>query len=156
MKRLPYLLLTLMLTACSSIDCPVNSLVESLYEVCDSTGQNVKMLDTLSVFTTNANGEQVLLNKGTGLSQFHLQVSQSHPEDILVFCFDLVSVQARVTDTVWIKKEDHPHFESVDCNSAFFHTITDLKCTRHYIDSIVIINPSIDYNYETVHFRMHI
>ena len=85
MKRLPYLLLTFMLAACSTIDCPVNTLVESLYMICDSTGENVKMLDTLSVFTTRADDEQVLLNKGAGLSQFHLQVSYSHPEDILVF-----------------------------------------------------------------------
>ena len=156
MKRLPYLLLTLILAACSSIDCPVNNLVESLYQVCDSTGENVKMLDTLSVYTTRADGEQVLLNKGAGLSQFHLQVSYTHPEDIFIFHFDLVSANVRVTDTVWVKKEDYTHFESVDCNSAFFHKVTDVRSTHNYIDSIVIVNPTIDYNYETVHFRMYI
>ena len=75
MKRLPYLLLTFMLAACSTIDCPVNTLVESLYMICDSTGENVKMLDTLSVFTTRADDELVRLNRGAGLSKFHLQVS---------------------------------------------------------------------------------
>lgn len=156
MKRLPYLLLTFILAACSTIDCPVNTLVESLYMICDSTGENVKMLDTLSVFTTRADDELVRLNRGAGLSKFHLQVSYTHPEDIFIFHFDLVSANVRVTDTVWVKKEDYTHFESVDCNSAFFHKVTDVRSTHNYIDSIVIVNPTIDYNYETVHFRMYI
>jgi hypothetical protein len=56
---------------------------------------------------------------------------------------------------VWVKKEDFPHFESVDCNASFFHRLTDVRHTRHYIDSIVISNPSVDYDQKTEHFRLY-
>jgi hypothetical protein len=59
-----------------------------------------------------------------------------------------------VVDTVWIKKDDIPHFESVDCNPAFFHTITDVRYSRNYIDSLVLLNRSVTYDQETVHFRL--
>jgi len=60
-----------------------------------------------------------------------------------------------VVDTVWIKKEDHPHFESVDCNTVFFHTLTNVRHTRNYLDSIVIKNTSVTFDDETVHFKLY-
>ena len=69
------------------------------------------------------------------------------------FCFkDSVKT---VVDTVWIKKDDYPHFESVDCNTTFFHTLTNVRYTRNYIDSIVINNPSVTYDSKTVHFYLY-
>ena len=77
-------------------------------------------------------------------------------KDVLVFSFDNDNNNnLHVTDTVWIKKEDYPHFESVDCSAAFFHIITDVRYTRNYIDSIVIKNPSVTYDSKTVHFYFY-
>jgi hypothetical protein len=53
-----------------------------------------------------------------------------------------------------LKKEDYPHFESVDCNAAFFHEITDVRHTRHYIDSLVLLNRSVNYDQTNIHFRL--
>ena len=156
MKRVIYLLLGVLLTACSSIDCPVESTVATLYQVRNSDGTELKLADTLTVATTRADGNDTLYNKGIGISEFTLPISYKHPEDVLVFSFDNQNNNdLHVTDTVWVKKDDYPHFESVDCNAAFFHKITDVKYTRNYIDSIVINNPSVTYDSQTVHFYLY-
>ena len=164
MKRLPYILLIMLLTACSSIDCPVNSIVETIWEVYDDDGLELSLSDTLTVTTVTMDGNEVVilngkdntvLNKLTEKAKFNLPISYSHPEDILVFHFDNSNIDLHVTDTVWIKKDDYPHFESVDCNMIFFHKLTGIRYTQNYIDSIVIKNPSVTYDYETVHLYFY-
>ncbi|WP_051651783.1 DUF6452 family protein [Prevotella sp. P6B1] len=164
MKRLVYLFLMVLMTACSSIDCPVNNTVATLYQIRNSDGTELKLTDTMTISTVRAdenkvvlyNGrDSIILNKGIGISKFTLPISYSHPEDVLLFQFDNNDTDLHVTDTVWIKKNDYPHFESVDCNTAFFHTLTDVKYTCHHIDSLVINNPSVTYDYQTAHFYLY-
>ena len=156
MKRLSYLLLGVLMVACSSVDCPVDSSVTTLYKVLDSDGTELKLTDTMTVVTTRFDKQDTTIyNKGINISEFTLPISYSHPEDVLVFSFDNGNDSLHVTDTVWIKKEDYPHFESVDCNTIYFHTITGVKYTRNYIDSIVINNPSVTYDSQTVHFHFY-
>jgi hypothetical protein len=104
---------------------------------------------------TAKDSDTIVFNRGIGISKFTLPISYSHPEDVLVFSFDNDNNSLHVTDTVWIKKEDYPHFESVDCNASFFHNITDVRYTCNYIDSIVIKNPSVTYDSKTVHFYFY-
>ena len=161
MKRLVHLSLAVLMVACSSVDCPVDSTVATLYNVRNSDGTELTLSDTMTVITTRADGtdvnilDSVLYNKGIGISSFSLPISYSHPEDVLVFQFDNSNNDLHIADTVWIKKIDYPHFESVDCNTTYFHTLTDVKFTRNYIDSIVIKNPSVTYDSQTVHFYLY-
>lgn len=155
-----------LLVSCSSIDCPIDNIVSVQYEVRDKAGNALPLTDTLSVASTRLDGENILLdittllngkynilNKLTGESAFSLPISQSHPEDILFFCFkDSVTL---VVDTVWIKKEDIPHFESVDCSAAFFHELTDVRHTHNAIDSLVLVNTSVTYDDKTIHFYLY-
>ena len=157
MKHLAYLLLVLLLGACSSIDCPVNSIVASKYALFDSDGESFAIGDTLTITSVRNDGiDTTLLNRGIGLSDFSLLVSYSHPEDILVFHFDNENRSFHAVDTVWVKKDDIPHFESVDCNASFFHEITGVRYTSHIIDSIIINNPSVNYDTEVVHFNVYL
>ena len=59
-------------------------------------------------------------------------------------------------DTIRIKKEDIPHFESVDCQASYFHTITDVSYTNDIIDSIVINNRNVNYDAKTTHFKLYL
>ena len=158
MKRLLYLLLAvLLIVACSSVDCPVDSTVTTLYKLLNSDGTELALTDTLTIKSARMDGKDtVIYNKGISISEFTLPISYSHPEDVLVFCFDNNNNDSlHVVDTVWIKKDDYPHFESVDCNTTYFHTITGVRYTRNYIDSIVINNPSVSYDSQTVHFYLY-
>ena len=157
MKRVTYLFLGVLIAACTSIDCPVDSNVATQYQVRNSDGTELTLTDSITVTTKTAkDSDTIIFNKGVGISSFSLPVSYKHPEDVLVFSFDNDNNNnLHVTDTVWIKKEDYPHFESVDCSAAFFHIITDVRYTRNYIDSIVIKNPSVTYDSKTVHFYFY-
>ena len=153
MRRLPIILLSLLAMACSSIDCPVNNIVSTQYVICDKDGAEMKLSDTLSILTRRMDDTITVLNRLVQKATFSLQISNSHPEDELFFVFYKGPVYT--IDTVWIKKDDYPHFESVDCNAAFFHTLTGVRYTTHYIDSIVIKNTSVNYDVSTVHFHLY-
>ena len=167
MRKLLYLMLLMMGVACSSIDCPVENVVSTQYQVLDTSGTKLKLTDTLTVVSKRLDGKDTslldptLYNKGINISEFSLPISYSHPEDILLFHFDntvisdSVNINLHVVDTVWVQKVDLPHFESVDCNSSFFHELTGVHCTHNYIDSIVIKNTSVTYDAGTVHFLLY-
>jgi hypothetical protein len=135
--------------------------VRTRYQFTNSAGDSISLQDTLTVVTTRKDGSQtvifssdsIIYNKGVGTCKFHLPISHSHPEDILFFCFkDSVKL---VVDTVWIKKDDIPHFESVDCSASFFHELTDVRHTHNAIDSLVLVNTSVTYDDKTIHFYLY-
>ena len=154
MRHLAIFLLCALLCACSSIDCPVQNVVSVQYVVRNADGTERSLSDSLSVSSQRSNGtDTLLLNRLIGQSAFSLPASYSHPEDVLVFTF--ASTSGRVVDTVWIKKEDIPHFESVDCSAAFFHELTSVRHTRNAIDSLVLKNSSVTYDVSTIHFHLY-
>ena len=144
-----------LITSCSSINCPVENTVAMHYAILNSDGTEGQPVDTLWVWTQRSDGTDTLvLNSLTGTSTFSLPVSYSHPEDVLVFYMaDRLGIET--LDTVWIKKDDIPHFESVDCAAHFFHHITDVRCTHEGIDSIVINNRTVDYNSTVTHLNIY-
>ena len=154
-RKLTVLLVGLLaLGACSSIDCPVQHTVRSYYAVYNAA-QNVDTLrDTLSVLIHRVTArDTLLLNSLANKTTFSLPVSYNAPEDTLYFFFRNHPFEA--VDTVWVKKDNIPHFESVDCSASFFHRITAVRCTHHAIDSLIINNPMVDYDPTTVHFHLY-
>ena len=142
------------LSACSSIDCPVQTTVKTSYAIMDADGVSTKLTDTLYVWTQQANGKDTLiLNRAINVSSFSLPISYHHPEDILVFYMNNEQQQSS-RDTVWLKKEDIPHFESVDCAAHFFHKLTNVRSTHVRIDTVMISNPDVNYDTEKTHLHI--
>lgn len=141
--------LLLSLFSCSSIDCPVQTTVAVKYQICQYQGSEAvadTLADTLSVWILRSNGkDSLIMNRGVGLTTFSLPVSYQHPEDMLVM---LVARKTGVwsVDTVWLQKDDIPHFESVDCPAHFFHQLTAVRSTHNAIDTIAINNPSVSFD----------
>ena len=88
--------------------------------------------------------------------------TDTHDEATVSLTRTVDSVMVRETvvirerpDTVTVEKTDEMHFESVDCNPSFFHTISRVTHTKHVIDSIVIQNPKVDYDSQREHFRIY-
>ena len=144
-------------SACSSIDCPVKNTVAVYYDVkqYDEEGELVTdtLKDTLWVWSRRVDGQDTLLNRLVGNTRFSLPISYQHPEDMFVF---LVADTAHVwkVDTVWVKKDDYPHFESVDCPARFFHKLTGVRSTHTAIDTIVINEPSVTFDPTVTNFRI--
>ncbi len=137
----------LMLAACSSLDCPLNNVVYCKWKL---QGRVTTLDDTLTIYSArNTTGDTILINQQVSTDSFSLPMSYSNPQDVLVFCCNTVR------DTVWVSKEDHPHFESVDCGVNYFHTITGVDYTRNAIDSITINHKEVTYDDAPTHLYIY-
>jgi hypothetical protein len=141
------------LLACSSIDCPVQNTVATQYAILDAEGQATTMADTLYIWTKRADSKDTLLNRLTGKGTFSLPISYTNPEDTLIF-YITDSYHQQTLDTVFLKKENIPHFESVDCAAHFFHCLTAVRSTHDGIDSINIVNPHVNYDQSYTHLNI--
>jgi len=169
MYLLPLYFLTflLFLSACTSIDCPVQNRVYTLYDLKKADGTNDTLTnDTLWVWSQRVDGTDTVISRdrqstlelnyfhGSKAYSFELPISYTQPEDVLYML--LRNAQGKnYVDTVRIKKENIPHFESVDCQAAYFHEITSVTTTHNIIDSIVIKNPNVSYGAKTAHFYIY-
>ena len=146
---------TALFMACSSVDCPVQNTVYASYHLYAAGGERDTLSDTLSVSTTRRDGtDSVLLNRSVGTTAFELPMSYNDREDTLFFVIGDVQLRT-TTDTVYVRKDNYPHFESVDCNISFFHNITGVRWTRNGIDSIGINKQTVDYDPSTEHFHIY-
>ena len=158
MRRIiPLLVKTIaLLAACSSIDCPFNNTVYSQYTLAKGNSLNPDTLnDTLTIFTKRSNGQDTIIyNKGVKTTQLNLPMSYTRNEDVLVF--QLKDTLGNIVhDTIKVSKTNTPHFESVDCDMTYFHTITAVSTSKHAIDSVVLITPNVTYDTSSPHFRIH-
>lgn len=153
MRKLIYVIIfTMFLAACSTVDCPLNSYVGTYYKL---KGSVSKLPLPLTIITPrNEFGDTVLLNQLNNADSFALPMSYSAPSDMLYFSFQKGEGQT-LADTIEIFKSDVPHFESVDCSPAIFHKITGINTTHNAIDSIVINNPNVNYDYSKAHFYIY-
>lgn len=153
-KIIPIILLSIMtMVGCSTLDCPLNNTVYTKYKL----DGNVKQLtgSYLTIATKMKNGEDsILLNLQENADSFNLPVSYINPEDTLYF--EVLDAQQRTFhDTVVVSKDNHPHFESIDCSPSYFHTITGVHTTHNLIDSIVINHKEVNFDASKAHFLLY-
>lgn len=144
------------ISACTSIDCPLNNVV---YLKMSLQGTVDTLKDTITVAIIRHNGtDSVLYNQGVNTTSLKLPISYTGDCDKLVFT-TIDTLSAERTDTVRIYKTNTPHFEAVDCSPNFFHELTAVTTTNNAIDSIVIMNPEVNYDTSKDHlyiyFRPH-
>lgn len=147
--------LAMLFAGCSSIDCPLNNMVYTIYLVCGSDGERDTLHDTLTVTTTSIEGyEQVVLNMDVDVDSFILPISYTQETDIFyIELHDTLYNYRR--DTLSVTKTNVEHFESIDCSPSFFHTITGVTYTRNAIDSVVINDTEVNYDTSKKHFKIY-
>lgn len=157
MRRIAIVLVTASLVAaCSSIDCPVQNTVSTVYGLYkgDGTADTLRY-DTLTIASTRRDGnDTILLNRSVNATGFTLPISSGAATDTLfIELKDTLSAVRR--DTLYIDKNDYPHFESVDCSMSHFHTLTGVRWTTNAIDSAIITNRNVNYDVSTQHIRLY-
>ena len=156
--RLPlYLFALLLLSAsCSSVDCPLNSLVYTQYQLMTLGGEVDTLSDTLTITTARTDGaDSVLINRNVNTTEFALPISYAQPQDVFFFEMKDTLTGAITYDTVTVVKENRPHFESVDCSPLYFHTLTAVSTTHNAVDSVVIKNPDVTYDTSKKHIYIY-
>lgn len=145
------------LSACSSIDCPLNNRTYASFKL---AGDVTKLVDTLTVSTPrnidNPEEDTVLINRLVDTDSLSLPMSYQRTEDIYIFTFVQKDTELKTIDTLWVSKENEPHFESVDCNPVMFHTIKDVSFTQRAIDSIKVNYNKVTYNDAKAHFLIYL
>lgn len=178
-NSLPVALLALLfaVSACTSVDCPMNNTVYTVYQMMKANGTVDTLHDSISIISRRLVEEQdpVLLNRDINISKIGVPISYDSPRDELYFLFWNKTVTSDTTynsdetyvvthdtvvyqaiDTVVVEKTDRKHFESIDCTPSFFHTIVSIQHTRNRIDSIVINNPEVNYDPSKEHFHLYL
>lgn len=146
---LPIAILMSVAASCSSIDCPLNNIVYAKFKFA------TRLTDTLTVSAAiSAESDSVLYNRGVNVDSIQIPLSYSHQQD--VFYFQFADTIGTKIDTVRVEKQDRPHFESVDCSPAIFHTITGVSFTTRAIDSISINNNEVTYDSRKPHFIVYV
>ncbi len=146
-------------TACVSLDCPVNNMVNTVYNLQKPDGTTDTMgVDTLwvRVCRTNKN-DTLLINSlcGTSATKFHIPISHTQPEDVVwLEVKDTIGTLWR--DTIHLQKENYPHFEGVDCKASYFHKITAVRSSHHLIDTVIINKSEVNYDASKAHFLLRL
>ena len=154
-KIILFFSIVLILSACSTVDCPLNNRVMARYAFKKADGTPDTLRDSLTVKAIRMENDTLLLNSGIDLTAFDIAVSYTRKEDILGFTYK--SDDGEIShDTLWIEKENYPHLESVECGPKFFHTITNLKYTRNRIDRIEINKKTVEYESSDEIFHIYL
>lgn len=144
--------MVLALSACSSVDCPVNSMVRMVYTL---DGDVTTLIYPLSVLTIKADGKDTVLIQPTeNTSKFSLPVSYSQPQDVIILSVDK-GLDKPVNDTIYVSKTNYPHFESVDCQPCFFHNITEVAYTSHMLQDLSVVKNTVDYDSDNTHIYLY-
>lgn len=149
-----FVLSIVLMSACSSVDCPVENVVATYYGLYKSDGTPDTLTDTLTIYTTMMSGaDSVVLNRAVGISSFSLPISYTNEGD--TFIFIRYNDYLTAYDSVVIAKDNVAHFESADCQISYFHNIRSVYWTPGAIDSIVVETPFVDYDSSKEHFRIY-
>lgn len=153
--------LTLCMFSCTSIDCPLDSVVVMTLSFHDSELEEETALPcTLNIEAPRAG---LLFNTGTDIKSLQLPLNTGSFVDTLYL--KLSDNDRECVDTLYVNHTNESHFEAMDCPGAVFHRISSLQFLPHptdgefpvTIDSVSIIRPLVDYNdVENVRIYYHI
>lgn len=142
--------LSLTLTACAEIDCPLQNIVALRVGFYGADGAQIQLPDTLSILA--AGTDSVLFNRGIAITSVDIPVSYTREADTLLL--HMADAAGRVaTDSLIFGHTNQVHFENIDCPPAVFHSITSVRWTSHdpsvlpmTVDSVVVASPNINYD----------
>ena len=136
--------------ACDSIDCTLYNTVTcqaSFY----GDEKAVAITDVLTVKTCGV--DSLLINQQSNTETMNLPLSYWQDADTLVLI--ITGETYALLDTLWIEKENIPHFESPDCPTSMFHRITSVRVTHTFIDSVTITQPLVNYD-QAENLKIHV
>lgn len=142
----------LLFAGCDNVSCPLNNSVESVYGFYAAnyddggeliTGRAVSVGDTITV--TALGPDTVLVNKLINKNSVALPMSFFKDEDVLVFKF-ADQEQRTAYDTIWVAKSNLRHWDDPSCPIHMWHTINGVRYTHNLIDTLIITNPTVNYD----------
>ena len=166
------MLLGMLVSACSSIDCSLSSVVLCHMQFHNTDGDSVALAYPLDVYLLQHDGDTThYINKQSTATNINIPLSIAGVEDSIMLSVsrpdtirfirdgEVVDsiITVSVSDVFVISKTNEPWFESVDCTPHYNHTIESVKViSSHFIDSIVINEPYVNNGTKkNLYIRLH-
>ena len=137
--------------SCNTYNCQLETKVNCVYGFYASAregdgnfvaGSAITVGDTITITAMGIN--TVLANKLVNKSDASVAVSYYGDVDSLLFTFGDEDFTGY--DTVYVYKENIAHLDDPSCPAHMWHRITEVRSTRHLLDTVLISNPDINYN----------
>lgn len=141
LRLLGALLIIIGVGACSGEDCPINNTVQGKMAFYDQLGDAVSYTGTLTVSVVRPQGDSVVLNQKTNASEVLFPLSYTHGTDTLIFAYG-----DGLYDSLYVSHDNIPTLVSIDCGVAMYHTITSVSSTHHWIDTLILKSPEVNYD----------
>lgn len=129
----------------SGYDCSIENTAYNrigFYNAEDGTDAKYEFPDILDVSMMINGRDSIVVNRITYASELQLPMSFTNECDTVIFSYGY-----NVTDTLFVKHDNIPYFVSMECGTAMYHRITEITHTTAFIDSVVIVNDYINYDY---------
>lgn len=155
-KLIYFVAVAALFTACSSIDCPMNSHVYATYGfyVDDDTPVSLNGLLSVSVSKMDGN-DTILLNNASNVHDIQLPMSYLNPVDTLNFTLEFEDGYV-ISDRLYVEKTNDMHFESVECGANYFHTLKSVSSTNNFIESVKINYNKVNLDVTNEHVYIYV
>ena len=141
LRLLGALLIIIGVGACSGEDCVINNTVQGKLAFYNQQSKAVNYTGALTVSVVRPQGDSVVLNRMTNASEVLFPLSYTHGTDTLIFAYG-----DGLCDSLYISHTNIPTLVSIDCGTAMFHTITAVSSTHHWIDTLILKSPEVNYD----------
>lgn len=134
----------------------MNSHVYAAYGFYSEADKPATLNGLLTVSATRMDGnDTILINKQANAQRIQLPMSYLNAVDKLMFKIEFED-NTEISDIVSVEKTNDKHFESVECNASYFHTLTAVSSTNRFIDSVRIINENVNLDAIQEHIQIFV
>ncbi len=103
-----------------------------------ATSDKDTLIDSISVYGVNLQNDSIYKNEK--LSKLFLPLSFTHDTTSFVF------TKGTIKDTILFVHSKELDFISGECGYVFKFSLDTIICSKHYVDSVAIAYPNINYN----------
>ena len=98
--------------------------------------------DPLTVALVVNGRDSIVVNNRQGIESLQLPMNHTSLCDTVILDYS-----NDITDTLYIEHENRPFYISMECGTVMYHKLTAITHTRNFIDSAVIVNDQVKFNY---------
>ena len=132
------------LLACSSDSCEQNQSSVPLAGFYSVSTKKSQAIDSLTIYGVGVPNDSLLLNNKRA-NNVHLPLRAKAEETSFVIHYNKIEYAAEENnDTLTIKYEAAPFFDSNECGAFYVFNIKDYSHTRHLVDSVSFITKRIN------------
>lgn len=103
--------------------------------------EQYQFLEPIDVILVVNGKDSLVVNHMTQATELALPMCYTQECDTVILRYSETT-----EDTMFVEHTNIPVFISMDCGTAMYHNITDIRHTNIFIDSVAIVHPFVDFN----------